>query len=576
MNPLATAPLRKLIFLMCLSVCVIPEIQGQATQLIFNDVPINAGLNLPVYIDVCAADGSNVIDPTYTTPIEVQNNGGTLVIVEPSFSEIPDDGCVRFKITPFFSGVLNLRFTSGTFADISTGPITVSNYDIPTTEFVGEIFNDPSNVAAQRALADTLNDAWERRIGDSCNNVTPFSFEPVFGDMTYDGTAGVGTITNLFELIPGTAGQPYTGTVEFRVVNMKGPDEAPIQGEPQVGGMTFLSGSNFLQDSAPMPLSLIPTNNTRFTEITGDFNSQNGIRFSFNPPINQFGAWFGDVESNIGGNTPGELVLFYDDVELKREDIPTRSSALQQSNAPQDCGDYPGCGNEGTIWIEYYGAPVTDMLVIVGDDNTSGLGGFGGTEHLSFVGPTIGGSCLNAPLDILDLALSGEYADGKIGLNWSYAEETTHMVYQIEQSRDGQNFIPLDLLRANRSPQYFYSTSQEKIGTHYYRLRLRDMTGNVGFSSTIRIEVQPGAKLSFSGLAYVNESVLIARISSPRQGMGSCLLMDIHGRKVYETSMEMQVGFQELSMQLPPLASGPHILLIKQGGDMIRQKMVVR
>ncbi|MEL7064620.1 MAG: hypothetical protein AAFP00_12845, partial [Bacteroidota bacterium] len=100
--------------------------------------------------------------------------------------------------------------------------------------------------------------------------------------------------------------------------------------------------------------------------------------------------------------------------------------------------------------------------------------------------------------------------------------------------------------------------------------------GNVGFSSTIRIEVQPGANLSFSGLAYVNESVLIARISSPRQGMGSCLLMDIHGRKVYQTSMEMQVGFQELSMQLPPLASGPHILLIKQGGDMIRQKMVVR
>ncbi|MEL6134711.1 MAG: hypothetical protein AAFR59_15220, partial [Bacteroidota bacterium] len=385
------------ILFLWVSILFIPKLQAQATQLIFNDIPGNAGLSLPVYIDVCAADISNTIDATYTTPIEIYNNGGALFVVEPGFVVVPDDGCVRFKVTPFLSGTLNIGFRSGVFANIVTGPITISNYDVPTSEFVGEIFHDPANVVNQRALADTLNDAWERRVGDSCNNVTPVAFEPVFGDMTFDNGTYVGSISNLFELIPGTAGQLYTGTVEFRVVNMKGPAEATIKGEHQTAGMVFLSNSTSLQDTAPMPLSLIPTNNTRFTEVTGDFNSQNGIRFSFNPPVNQFGAWFGDVESNIGGGTPGELVLFYEDVELKREPIPTRSSALQQSNSPQDCGDYPGCGNEGTMWIEYYGAPVTDMLVIVGDDNTAGFSGFGGSEHLSFVGPTMGGTCLNTP-----------------------------------------------------------------------------------------------------------------------------------------------------------------------------------
>ncbi|MCI4667606.1 MAG: T9SS type A sorting domain-containing protein [Bacteroidia bacterium] len=551
---------------------------AQATQIEFiQGIPTLAGKGLPIYIDVCATNAASTVDQAYAVNISVSNNGGVAFSSNPANTIAPTDGCVRFHITPSDTGSLNLSFSSGVFTNIVTGNIRVDSFAIPSTDMVGEIFypgNEPSNIGIYQSLADTLNDAWERRIGRTCNDSVPSAFTPIFGDISFNGTTYIGEITNLSILSSDSlSSNPYTGTVTYKVVNMKGSEFASIKGEHHTSGLTFLSNAQVLQDSAPMPASLIPFgDNTRFTEVTGDFGSRNGLLFSFSPAVEQFGMFIGDVESNPS-TTPGEFVLFNGDVELRRDTLPTRSSALEQSNAPFDCGSYPGCGNQGTSWVEFSGAPVTDLLIIVGDDNSAGFGGFGGTEHLSFVGASMGGDCLLSPQAIIQMNLKTSSINGKNQLSWTSPHETEGLVFEILKGSSPESLSTYSYLKANGGFNYQFEDPKVDSKTVYYRLKMYDKKGGIGFSEISKAEFIAVSDLYFLENIYTSGASLTIPLFSSNSQLGRVAVLDIHGRIIQSFAIDIHQGASDIKIPLSQISGGFYVLEVSSINSKIRKKI---
>lgn len=205
------------------------------------------------------------------------------------------------------------------------------------------------------------------------------------------------------------------------------------------------NGGATLQDGAPRPNGIPGCYYNDAGNLRGNNSNANGVLFTFSEPVAAFGAWFGDLETKPYGTTyyrdgagggsgsGGALAylrLFFEDGAMQEAAIeptlapgaPWLSAAAPPPALPLTAGghvgfcggpnaatDADGCGNSSTRWVGFVSDDpqrrVTQMLVAVGDDDHSGAGPSdgpnvvceggdggtcnGGTEYLSFIGPTV-------------------------------------------------------------------------------------------------------------------------------------------------------------------------------------------
>ncbi|MEO8083294.1 MAG: vWA domain-containing protein [Ardenticatenales bacterium] len=149
-----------------------------------------------------------------------------------------------------------------------------------------------------------------------------------------------------------------------------------------------------MQDSAPKSESRHQAKAAYYNESAGETDSRNALLFTFAPPVTAFGAWFGDIETRTDGKgTPALLRLIDARGDRIGKDIPLEPSTPDQKKcgSPVDDG-FVGCGNSTTRWIGFgpeLGAAVAQMLLVVGDDDTTPQSDDGNAEHLCFIGPTL-------------------------------------------------------------------------------------------------------------------------------------------------------------------------------------------
>ena len=161
--------------------------------------------------------------------------------------------------------------------------------------------------------------------------------------------------------------------------------------QPTAGSTT----STTMQDGSPKPQSLYSLSEAYLNDLAGSSASRNALLFAFSQPLTTFGGWFGDVETRTeSGGTPAVIRLFDPagaqiGADYEIDPMPSDPSFDQtQCGAPVDDG-FNGCGNEVTRWIGFTAdnaTPVSHMMVIVGDDDTSPGSNDGNGERLSFMG----------------------------------------------------------------------------------------------------------------------------------------------------------------------------------------------
>lgn len=147
-----------------------------------------------------------------------------------------------------------------------------------------------------------------------------------------------------------------------------------------------------LQSNSPRPDTLASPY-PFFSEYTGDRESQNGVMFEFNEPVQSFGAWFGDLEtrSDGSGRTAYARILGSNDQLITEYNIRTSTKDQKLCGWPVN-DNYPGCGKRSTRWIGFVAdsPKIKKFIVVVGDDDSLKGESDGNTEHISFIGPTIG------------------------------------------------------------------------------------------------------------------------------------------------------------------------------------------
>lgn len=226
-----------------------------------------------------------------------------------------------------------------------------------------------------RETVDTLNDSWETA-----------------GQAAGAASFTVGTINSTDIPIILTAGGGFTAEVSLR--DMDGSD--PLIGSAaSTQGNAGSTSSTTMQDNSPKPQSLYTNGEAYYNESSGSTSSPNGLLFTFSTPVRMFGAWFGDVETRTDGQGATAVLRLIDDNGSQiGVDIPVPTSTTDQSLCGAPTNDsYAGCGNRTTRWIGFVadaGTPVKQMLLIVGDDDTTSGTDNGYGEHLSFIGAQVG------------------------------------------------------------------------------------------------------------------------------------------------------------------------------------------
>jgi uncharacterized repeat protein (TIGR01451 family) len=373
--------------------------------------------NGPVSLS-CTHSGHRWVDPVAMT-------GNRLQLPHPPFY-----GGERCTVTVPAASVTDLDDTPDPLAEDFSWVFDVG---YPTAAYATAFIS--AEEAYSRAVVDTQDDAW-RAASQAATSCTTFLTGLL--SETQDTLCGARTGDCILPSV-----LPTGLVISYTLRNMDG----RTLGSPDAWASGQGAGCNdmnsTLQDGAPRPTGLPGCYYNDADSFRGANEHPNGVLFTFTEPVRAFGAWFGDLEtkpygttyyhdgadggSGIGG-AQAYFRLFFDDGSMQEFPIiptlapggPWLSTAVAQPlplggggdvrycGGPDQATDAAGCGNETTRWIGFVSdpaKPVRQMLVVVGDDDHSGAGPSdgpnvscaggdantcnGGTEYISFIGPTL-------------------------------------------------------------------------------------------------------------------------------------------------------------------------------------------
>ncbi len=135
----------------------------------------------------------------------------------------------------------------------------------------------------------------------------------------------------------------------------------------------------------------------------------------------------------------------------------------------------------------------------------------------------------------------------KVELNWTTAAEKTGVRYELERSADGRNWTVINRQAGASLPRYTYIDGQP-LPVDYYRLRMIAADGAVSLSEVRKIQLNADAEL----LTYPNPAreVLHIRFTSELSASAELRLVDVSGRVVYRTTVNIQSGQNALSVPM--------------------------
>ncbi|MBS1752906.1 MAG: T9SS type A sorting domain-containing protein [Ferruginibacter sp.] len=146
-------------------------------------------------------------------------------------------------------------------------------------------------------------------------------------------------------------------------------------------------------------------------------------------------------------------------------------------------------------------------------------------------------------------------------LSWKTATEINSAYFTIEKSNDGNNYTPIGIVNAagNSSTEISYSFTDNKpsIGKNYYRLVMVDKDASFAYSNIVMLNNKFSGSLGFS---YINisrsgsNSTII--INSAKAQPANLAVIDASGRVVYNTSISLLPGTNNIIKTLPSIASG--------------------
>lgn len=482
---------------------------------------------------------------------------------------LPADGTLNLDVTANFTLLTSCTFTQ---ANLFDAPEACSSCNmVPNASSVsgGATFSTQQATDINGVDVNTLDDTYiaSQELIANMGNCQVGSYTQTYGTVNANGD-GTGTISGLVDL-DGAA----ISDVPFAMYQID-----QVCASSGVQGTAILNGGQTgasLQDDAPTPTGLNSSN--IFTEVPGVGGStmRNQVCFDLNgTSITNISFWIGDVETS--DNTPGYIIT-YDQMGnlIANQEIPTSVPVASQSgpNCTGNSGGIDsgsGCGNDETVFVSVSAAsPLGTVCVQVGDLSDDNVNP-GGTEHLSFGGFAVGGTCLTVPVEFT--SFQAEKTGDFVLLNWSTSTEINNDYFIVQHSLDGENFDDLDYIQGNgttSTEQYYrYEHGTPAQTINYYRLKQVDYDGTTDFSNIVSVRF--GTESDFEIEIYPTVFNDIVNITSTTQLIDTdAMVYNVQGALVLRKTIN------NYEVDLSTLSTGTFVLRIV-GNNIISTHRIIK
>lgn len=172
----------------------------------------------------------------------------------------------------------------------------------------------------------------------------------------------------------------------------------------------------------------------------------------------------------------------------------------------------------------------------------------------------------------------GKYESGVSKLNWETYTENNIVLYEVQRSIDGINFIPIGNVQASVSPAttniYNFTDKLPYAGTNYYRLKIIDKNASVGYSNIIALSVtikginirnvypNPFAEYIGIDITAENQQTVIIRLT------------DYSGRVLIKQTHISQKGTSTFFIKnLRSFSSGMYVIEVRAGDKILTKKL---
>ncbi len=184
------------------------------------------------------------------------------------------------------------------------------------------------------------------------------------------------------------------------------------------------------------------------------------------------------------------------------------------------------------------------------------------TVNVSCYQLTSSGSAL--PVELVNF--NGRLVDEKIVLlSWKTATETNNKEFEIQRSKDGNNWNQIGVVAGNGTTtvpiDYFFNDENPLPGTNYYRLRQTDFDGNINYSPIVKVETEtknvvhlfPNPTTSTATVTFTNQ----------KEDDGKIYVTSITGETVLEKDIDIQKGNNAIALDVNILTTGMYFVRLE-------------
>ena len=207
---------------------------------------------------------------------------------------------------------------------------------------------------------------------------------------------------------------------------------------------------------------------------------------------------------------------------------------------------------------------------------TSGIGSVT-ANGLSSFSPYVLAST-SAPLPIELLYFEGNCENEQLGLTWCTATETNNHYFTIEQSQNGNDYLPITTVvgAGNSSSKTCYSYSLGAINTegNYYRLSQTDFDNTTKLLSTIYKET---CSMTYNKMTITNNTTgnVGVIVNSSIDKNYTVLVNNTLGQLIFSQPIKIKKGFNHIPLNLNPVTNGIYYVSILDLETIINSKKII-
>lgn len=209
----------------------------------------------------------------------------------------------------------------------------------------------------------------------------------------------------------------------------------------------------------------------------------------------------------------------------------------------------------------------TGQIIQVGFEGVSKWGNAIGLDDITinYSGP--------APVTLLHFDARRNGSVNKLTWNTSWEQNSSRFI--IERSTDGRNFTPLGYVQAAGTStgqrNYNYTDLAPQKGINYYRLKMEDQNNSFRYS-----EIRNIRNLGVSDMQITPNPVvdnLKIQVDAVQAGTAILYINDLSGKKIYQESLNLASGLNNLVISAATLARGTYILSLQMAGETLVKKV---